>query len=159
LAVEEGKFTFLSKAPADTLRLGEKIGRLAKPGDVVLLSGNLGAGKTCLTQGIARGIEATQPVQSPTFVLVREIEGRLPLYHIDLYRLSGLAEIENLGLDDYFNGSGLTVVEWADKGMELLPKDYLAVKIEILEKDGRLFEIIASGTRYRVMLEKLVTKC
>lgn len=159
MAVNEEKFNFLSRAPADTIRLGKEIGRLSRPGDVILLMGNLGAGKTCLTKGIARGLEAVKPVQSPTFVLVREIEGRLPLYHIDLYRLSGLVEIENLGLDDYFYGSGLTVVEWADRGLELLPQHYMAVAIEILEGDNRLFKFTPSGARYQVMLETLVKKC
>jgi len=159
LAAENAIFTFLSRAPADTLRLGEKIGHLARPGDVILLMGNLGAGKTCLTKGIARGLKAIKPVQSPTFVLVREIEGRLPLYHIDLYRLSGLAEIENLGLDDYFYGSGLTVVEWADKGLELLPPQNLAVNIEILENDNRLFKFTPSGARYHATLEALIKTC
>lgn len=159
MAAEQEIFSFLSKAPDDTLKLGKQIGRLARPGDVILLTGNLGAGKTCLTKGIALGIESGQTVQSPTFVLVREIEGRLPLYHIDLYRLSGLAEIENLGLDDYIYGSGLTVVEWADKGMHLLPRQHLAVKIETLENDSRLFEFTPAGLRYQAMLEALVQKC
>jgi len=159
LAAEKNKFTFLSRAPADTLGIGKKIGRLARRGDVILLTGNLGAGKTCLVKGIAMGLEAVQPVHSPTFVLVREIEGRLPLYHIDLYRLSGLAEIENLGLDDYFYGSGLTVVEWADKGQELLPQQHLAIQIETLENDNRLFGFTPSGARYQVMLEALVKTC
>jgi len=106
---------------AETQRIGEKLGELAQPGDLFLLSGNLGAGKTTLTQGIALGLGSPDYALSPTFVLMRELKGRLTLYHIDLYRLDRIEEISDLGLDDYLYGNGLCVIEWAEKGMAVLP--------------------------------------
>lgn len=105
-----------STSPETTRALGERLGRLLQPGDVVLLSGNLGAGKTALTQGIARGLGVTGPVSSPTFTILKEYEGRIPLYHFDLYRIEDPDELEALGFGDYFYGDGVSVVEWAERG-------------------------------------------
>ena len=105
-----------SASPEVTLALGERLGRLLQPGDVVLLSGALGAGKTALTQGIARGLGVAGPVSSPTFTILKEHEGRIPLYHFDLYRIEDPDELEALGFDDYFYGDGVSVVEWAERG-------------------------------------------
>ncbi len=91
----------ISHSPEETRDLGVHLGKLAQPGDIYLLSGNLGAGKTCLTQGIAQGLGSQDQALSPTFVLMRELAGRMPLYHIDLYRLDHIEEIADLGLDDY----------------------------------------------------------
>ena len=146
----------ISHSPEDTLTLGTHLGKLAQPGYIFLLSGPLGAGKTCLTQGIARGLGSQEYALSPTFILMREIKGRLPLYHIDLYRLDRIEEIVDLGLEEYFNGQGLTVIEWAEKGLGMLPNEHLLVKIDYLSDNQRIFEFIPRGKHYKTLLEKLI---
>ena len=148
-------FKLNTSSPEETQELGRRLGELAEPGNVFLLEGTLGSGKTCLVQGIARGLGISEYVMSPTFVLVRELKGRLPLYHIDLYRLDNLAEIIDLGLDDYFYGQGLSVVEWADKATRLLPPEHLLIKIEYNGETGRRFYLKAAGKRYREITQKL----
>ncbi len=145
----------ISHSPEETLNLGVCLGNLAEPGDIFLLSGPLGAGKTCLTQGIARGLGSAEYALSPTFVLMREIKGRLALYHIDLYRLDRIEEVLDLGLDDYLFGRGLTVIEWAEKGLGVLPAEHLRVKINYGSDNERAIEFVPHGRRYRKLLEKL----
>jgi len=135
--------------------LGAWLGKRAEPGDVILLTGRLGAGKTSLTRGIARGLGIERPVQSPTFVLVRELAGRIPLFHIDLYRLETVAEITDLGLDEYFYGPGITVVEWADRGKGLLPAENLSIDILISSDSGRVLNLRPHGSRYAQLLAGL----
>ena len=149
---------FTTRSPGETRKLGRSLGELAAPGDIFLLVGKLGAGKTCLTQGIARGLGIKESVLSPSFVLVRELKGRVPLYHIDLYRLDRLEEISELGLDEYLFGNGLTVVEWASKGIEVLPEEHLLIEIEYLVDDERRTKISANGKRYEELLGKLEEK-
>jgi tRNA threonylcarbamoyladenosine biosynthesis protein TsaE len=144
-----------SQSPEDTQALGLKLGQSARSGDVYLMAGQLGAGKTCLTQGIAWGLDIREYTASPTFVLVRELYGRLPLYHIDLYRLDNLEEIADLGLDDYFYGRGVSVVEWADKAPGLLPPEHLKIDIEYLGDDRRRLQLTAHGPRYAELLEEI----
>jgi tRNA threonylcarbamoyladenosine biosynthesis protein TsaE len=147
----------ISYSPQETLSLGGLLGELAQPGDIFLLSGQLGAGKTCLTQGIVRGLGSQEYALSPTFVLMREIKGRLTLYHIDLYRLDQIQEISDLGLDDYLYGQGLTVIEWAEKGLGILPAEHLLIKIDYLGDNERSFEFISRGKRYEKLLAQLAT--
>lgn len=141
-----------SHSPEDTQHIGRELGKLARPGDVILLVGNLGAGKTCLTQGIAWGLDVTGYARSPSFVLMNEYQGRLPMYHIDLYRLENAAEIADLGLDDYLYGRGLCVVEWADRAPDLLPPQHLMIKISLLGDAERRLELTPHGERYKTML-------
>jgi tRNA threonylcarbamoyladenosine biosynthesis protein TsaE len=145
----------ISHNPEESRALGSNLGALAKPGYIFLLSGNLGAGKTCLTQGIVWGLGSQEYALSPTFVLMREIKGRLPLYHIDLYRLDQIAEISDLGLDDYLYGKGLCVIEWAEKGFDVLPAEHLLIKINYLSDLERKFELIARGKEYEGLLNQL----
>lgn len=145
----------LSGSAGQTTNIGMKLGKLAAAGDVVLLVGPLGAGKTCLTQGIARGLGIHEYTASPSFVLVREYQGKLPLYHIDLYRLDRLEEIAQLGLDDYISGNGVCVVEWADKGLTVLPPEHLLIEIQIVSTLKRRLCFTPRGTRYSEMLSKL----
>lgn len=152
---ERSKLTLISRSPGETQRLGTFIGKLALPGDNIFLSGNLGAGKTCLTQGIARGLGITDYVLSPSFVLVRELHGRLPLYHVDLYRLDRLDEISELGLDDYFYGKGVSVIEWAEKGLPLLPTDYLLIELEYISDNERRLHFRPNSPRYREVLKQV----
>jgi len=146
---------FATDSPESTQRLGAELGRLARPGDVFLLCGKLGAGKTCLTQGIAWGLEVEGYATSPSFVLVNQYRGRLSLYHIDLYRLEDIDEVIDLGLDDYLYGGGVCVVEWADRAMDALPPEHLLVKIDSLTDTGREFVIQPSGERYKELLALL----
>jgi tRNA threonylcarbamoyladenosine biosynthesis protein TsaE len=145
----------ISKNADQTRELGRQLGKLAQAGDIFLLSGNLGVGKTCLTQGVVWGLDSQEYALSPTFVLMREIQGRLPLYHIDLYRLDQLAEISDLGLDDYLYGRGLCVIEWAEKGMTVLPSEHLLVKIEYINDSERIITLTACGKRYARLIKSL----
>jgi tRNA threonylcarbamoyladenosine biosynthesis protein TsaE len=138
-----------------TQKLGTSIGKLAEPGDIYLLIGELGAGKTCLTQGIAYGLDIQEYTLSPSFVIMRELHGRLALYHMDFYRLANIKEISDLGLDDYLYGKGVCVIEWANKGMTVLPEDHLIIKIDYLSGNERSFIIEPKGKRYVSMLKKL----
>ncbi len=144
-----------SRSPENTQRLGGIIGELAQPGDVLLLTGNLGAGKTCLTQGIAAGLGCKDHAQSPSFVIMRELTGRLLLYHIDLYRLGNSEEIADLGLDDYFYGQGLSVVEWAERAFHLLPPQHLLIDIQYYRGYKRNITLTASGRHYQQMAEEI----
>ena len=145
----------ISHSPEETQKLGRSIGELALPGDVFLLVGNLGSGKTCLTQGIAWGLGIKEYTMSPSFVIIRELYGRLPLYHIDLYRLDRIEESMDLGLDDYFYGRGVSVVEWAEKALSIMPPEYLLVKIGNLSDTERSFRMEPSGQRYQEMVAQL----
>ncbi len=154
----EQKTTMLrlvSRSAEQTQRLGEYLGKLARAGDVFLLVGELGSGKTCLAQGIARGLGVQQYVSSPSFVLIREHQGRLPFYHVDFYRLDRIEEIADLGLDDYIYGSGVCAIEWADKGMALLPEVHLLVTMEHVSEDERRIAMEPRGERYVSLVSAL----
>ncbi len=117
--------------PEETAALGEKIGQAAEPGEVYTLIGELGVGKTVLTQGIARGLEIEEPICSPTFTIVQVYEeGRLPFYHFDVYRIADIEEMDEIGYEDYFYGSGVTMIEWANLIKEILPPCYRQITIE-----------------------------
>ena len=145
----------ISHSPEQTQRIGARIGELALPGDIFLLVGRLGTGKTCLTQGIAWGLNIKEHALSPSFVIMRELYGRLPLYHIDLFRLDHVEEIEELGLDDYLYGKGVCVVEWAEKGLSVLPTEHLLIQIDYLSDTERSFRLKPRGKRYLELLTQL----
>jgi len=131
-------------SPEETRELGARFAADLKPGDILALNGPLGSGKTCFVQGIARGLGVTERyITSPTFVLVREYQGRLPLYHIDLYRLAPGIEIGMLGLDEYLDGDGITAIEWPKKMGEGLLGRTINISFKCLEEMSR--EIIFSG--------------
>jgi len=144
-----------AQSPEQTQQFGTRLGEIARPGDVILLVGKLGAGKTCLTQGIAWGLGIDDYAASPSFVLVRELYGRLPLYHLDFYRLENLEEIAELGLDEYFYGQGVSVVEWADRALELLPPEHLLIEMDYISETERHLRLKPSGKRYREMAAEL----
>lgn len=125
-----------------TMKLAERFGRTLGSGDVVALVGDLGAGKTVFAKGIASALGVVEAVSSPTFVLIHEYAGTLPLYHMDLYRLTGEREILDIGVEDYFYGDGVSVVEWAEKLGPRLPGHASVVEIRRLEDGGREFEIV-----------------
>ena len=145
----------ISESPEETRRLGRELGRLARAGDVLLLTGELGAGKTCLTQGIAWGLGIEGYATSPTFVVVNQYEGRLTMYHIDLYRIDTLGEAADLGLDDYLYGDGLCVVEWADKALEALPAEHLLVEMAFISDTGRSIELKPISDRYETLISQV----
>ncbi len=149
------RLELISRSPEETKQIGAYFGRLSQPGDVFLLVGGLGAGKTCLTQGIARGLGIKEYAMSPSFVIVRELQGRLPLYHIDLYRLEGINEIADLGLDDYLYGNGVCVIEWAEKGLAVLPDEYLMVKMKFISENERRLRFTPRGKRYSELVERI----
>jgi len=145
----------ISHSPEQTQKFGVGIGELAQPGDIFLLVGRLGAGKTCLTQGIAWGLNIKEYAVSPSFVVIRELYGRLPLYHIDFYRLDNLEEIAELGLDDYLYGNGVCAVEWAEKGLSLLPAEHLLIEMSYVSDTERSLKLKPGGKRYRNLVAQL----
>lgn len=130
-----------SKSHAETQALGERLGRALVAGDVVALTGDLGAGKTSFVQGLARGLGVRGRVASPSFTIVNEHEGRVPLFHVDFYRLEGASELDHIGFDDYFARGGVVVVEWADRFPEALPAERLDIRIEIVGDDVRRLHV------------------
>ena len=152
-----GELELISHSPESTQKIGSIMGKLALPGDVLLLQGKLGAGKTCLTQGIALGLGIDDYVLSPTFVIMRELYGRLPLYHIDLYRLDNIEESIDLGMDDYFYGEGLSVVEWAEKAMKIMPRNHLLVRIDYIGDTERRLLLEPSGERYLELSKQIMS--
>ena len=141
---------------AATEAFGRRLGALLFPGAVIALVGQLGAGKTHLTRAIAEGLGVKNPaaVNSPTFVLIQEYPARLPIAHFDAYRLSGPREFAELGVDEYFRGEGVSVVEWADKVQSTLPAEHLRIEIEIVDENRRRFKITATGKRYEELLSR-----
>lgn len=137
----------------ETHVLGEKLGRAARENMVFLLEGDLGAGKTTLTQGIARGLGIRRNVTSPTFTILKVYQGRMPLYHIDAYRLEGM--VQDLGFEELMEDDSLTVIEWSQFVSWLIPDEYLRVTITLLEDDRRRFVMEANGTQYEELLEEI----
>lgn len=129
----------------ETLIIGEKLGRLLRRGNIVCLSGDLGAGKTAFTQGMAKGLEVSDYVTSPTYTIINEYEGRLSLYHFDVYRLNDVSEMYELGYEEYFFGDGVVVLEWADVVRDIIPKERLWITI-LNNKGGNSREIIMEPT-------------
>jgi tRNA threonylcarbamoyladenosine biosynthesis protein TsaE len=152
-----GDVVIQTKNTSETIRLGKRIGGHLSPGDVVALAGELGTGKTQLIKGLVAGVGAGKPtyITSPSFTLINEYRGKIPFYHIDLYRLNSEKEARELGLEEYFQGEGITAVEWADKIPSLLPKEMLSIHIHYTGKHTRSVQIIAKGKRY----EELIHKC
>lgn len=146
--------TFHTENAAATEQFGERIGLALGPETVLALMGDLGAGKTTLTKGIARGLDVSDLIHSPTFNLIHEHHGRIPVYHFDLYRLTTASELEDLGYEDYFYSEGVAIIEWPEKILALLPPDHLEIRISS-ESDNRTFEITATGPCSAEMLKAI----
>lgn len=133
--MENRNKTFRTGNPEETQALGEKLGKTLKQGDVIALIGDLGTGKTCLTQGIARGvgIASGEIVSSPSYILINEYNGTVPIYHIDLYRLENIEEIAELGLSEYIEGNGICIIEWAERMANELPDTCIQIHITLAE--------------------------
>ncbi|HIJ89594.1 MAG: tRNA (adenosine(37)-N6)-threonylcarbamoyltransferase complex ATPase subunit type 1 TsaE [Desulfobulbaceae bacterium] len=142
-----------------TAALGRYLGEVARPGEVITLAGSLGAGKTTLTQAIGQGLKVPEAyyITSPTFSLLHEYPGRLPLYHMDLYRLNDETEIEDLGLLEYLYGTGVTVIEWPDRLGSLMPEERLHIELFLLSETARLAEITAHGEAWREKITAMQT--
>jgi tRNA threonylcarbamoyladenosine biosynthesis protein TsaE len=140
----------ISHSPAETIRIGAQLGRQLFPGALIALSGDLGSGKTCLAHGIAKGLNVPEAlyVTSPTYTLVNEYHGRLILFHVDVYRLEGTSDLEDIGFDEIIAADGVTVIEWAEKVLDALPKERLSILLSILNDQGRSLEIMAYGKKY-----------
>ncbi len=134
-----------------TQAFGKLLGRLAEPADIITLEGDLGAGKTALTQAIGRGLEVDPKIYitSPTFSLLQEYQGRLLLYHMDLYRLAGEEDIENLGFAEYIYGNGLTVIEWPERLGSLMPAERLHIQLLITGETSRTAQLTPYGNQWQ----------
>lgn len=148
----EAPLDFISHSPEQTQRLGARLGELLSPGDVILLEGGLGAGKTVFAQGVAMGLGIEEPVTSPTFTLIHEYQGRVPLYHVDLYRIGGAVEAADLGLEDYLYGDGITLIEWPERAAGILPRAYIVVALRPVSETKRGIRMTGASEHYRALL-------
>ena len=138
----------------ETREIGFKLGKLLKPGSIVCLIGDLGAGKTTMTQSLAEALEVDDYITSPTFTIVNQYEGKMPLYHFDVYRIGCSEEMYDIGFEEYINGDGVCIIEWANIIEDILPDEYL--KIELNYKDmGREMTLIPYGEEYEKIVEGL----
>ena len=138
--------TIITKSPEETISLGKKISGSLKQGDIVSLIGELGSGKTTLIQGICKGLGVKRYVTSPTFVLVNIYQGRVPVYHLDLFRLRGVQDLEGIGYEDYLYGRGIALIEWAEKIREFLPPTSIEIQLKRLAPGKR--RITINGLSY-----------
>jgi tRNA threonylcarbamoyladenosine biosynthesis protein TsaE len=149
-------FSVITTSTDQTWKTGELLGKRLNAGDTVCLYGDLGAGKTSFSYGIALGLEVKeQYITSPTFTFVNEYEGRVPFYHIDLYRLQEPDELENIGFEEYIDSDGVTVIEWAERAEDELPAENLSVYLSYVDEHSREIGFLAEGERYEKLLEEL----
>jgi tRNA threonylcarbamoyladenosine biosynthesis protein TsaE len=152
------KVVFKTRSTQETIRLGKTIGSRLAPGDVVALAGELGTGKTHLIKGLAAGagVKKAFHVSSPSFTLIHEYAGKVPFYHVDLFRLKSEKDAEELGLEEYLQGRGLTAIEWADKIPSLLPPEILWVHLLYAGETSRYIEVVGKDIRYQRLVEEIV---
>jgi len=158
--LREGELDIISYNAEQTARLGYRLGTLLQAGDVICLSGDMGAGKTVFSSGLGKGWGALDPVTSPTFGLVHEHrreQDKTILYHLDCYRLRGMEDIESIGFDDMIETKGVVVVEWAERIMDALPTSYLWIHLRVMENNRRNFILEAVGTRYQNLIQEFRT--
>lgn len=151
------RFTLITRSDEETVELGSTLGNLLDDGDVVALVGELGSGKTWFTKGIARGlgVSPNTVVASPSFALVNEYPGRMPLFHMDVYRLESLPELLSAGIEEYLHSGGVAVLEWADRWPEILPNHTLTVELAILDDHSRTLTFAAAHPRPAAVIEAL----
>lgn len=154
------EISFISCSDQETLLYGRALGELVQPGSVIGLFGDLGAGKTCFIKGLAYGLSRIPEaeVTSPTFTILQEYEGPVPLYHFDAYRLSGIDDLEAIGFEDYINSQGVSVIEWADRIADALPDECLRIAIDYISEARRRFTCTAGGAQHGALLEKFREK-
>lgn len=146
-------YEFISTQPLETMNFAERLAKKLKPGDVIALEGDLGAGKTTFTKGLAEGLEVKKTVNSPTFTIIKEYMGVMPLYHMDVYRVE--SSFEDLGFDEYFEGAGVTVVEWAHLIEEQLPSELLTIFLTHGDNGLRRLTLEPRGERYVALCKEL----
>ncbi len=147
----------ITHSPQETISLGEKLGKCLEGGEFILLRGPLGVGKTIFVKGIARGLKVPSSVyvRSPSFTLLHIYQGRLPLYHFDLFRMKNAGDLTSIGWDEYLSGEGVVVVEWGDRFPDYLPS-YLSIKLDFVEKDDeRKILVQSSDKRYALLIERM----
>lgn len=132
---------FITNNTEETIELGKKIGNCLRKGDVIAMQGTLAAGKTTITKGIAQSLDISETITSPTFCLISEYEGKMPLYHMDVYRLDSEEDFANLGTEDMIYGNGVSIIEWSEKIMNELPKKTIILKIEPQEDGSRIITL------------------
>ncbi|MGX6446222.1 tRNA (adenosine(37)-N6)-threonylcarbamoyltransferase complex ATPase subunit type 1 TsaE [Neobacillus sp. K501] len=147
------QFELNTTDPNETSEFAARLARFLQPGDVLALEGDLGAGKTTFTKGLAKGLDIKKIVNSPTFTIIKEYRGRLPLYHMDVYRVADA--FEDLGFDEYFEGDGVTVVEWAHLIEEQLPAEMLTIYLYHEEHDKRRMVLVPKGKRYEQLCKEI----
>ncbi|WP_070121686.1 tRNA (adenosine(37)-N6)-threonylcarbamoyltransferase complex ATPase subunit type 1 TsaE [Bacillus marinisedimentorum] len=150
----EEKFEFNTKSPEETMAFSQRLADKLGPGDVLTLEGDLGAGKTTFTKGLAKGLGVRRTVNSPTFTIIKEYQGRLPLFHMDVYRLEDSGE--DLGFDEYFEGDGVTIVEWASMIHDQLPDERLDIFLYHEGDDNRRIVLTPKGEHYITICKEIV---
>lgn len=150
---------FLSSSLATTLEVGKKLGSFSEPGDVICLGGELGSGKTTLAQAIAEGagVDEREYVNSPTFAVLHEYGGRIPIYHMDFYRLGSSEDVLALGLDEYLYGDGLALIEWFERAEDVLPESALVVHLSFVNINSRAISLHSSDHRWQKIIGQLKT--
>jgi tRNA threonylcarbamoyladenosine biosynthesis protein TsaE len=148
-------YNLLMNNENETIQLGEKLAKHLAPGDVITLDGDLGAGKTTFSKGLAKGLGVKRTVNSPTYTIVKEYRGRMPFYHMDVYRLEG--QDEDIGFEEYFNGEGVSVVEWSQFIKDFLPEERLEIFIKKVDETKREFQLIPKGSRFEEICKELLT--
>lgn len=140
----------------DTEKIGKIISNILKEGTVICLDGDLGAGKTTLTQFIAKEFGVNGYITSPTFTIIKEYDGRLPLYHMDVYRIGSEVEMYDLGYDEYIYSNGVTIIEWSINIKNMLPENRINIEIQRIDDESRMFNITGKGTTYEKLTEELI---
>lgn len=148
------KFEIITHTSEETTRLAEKLAILLRPGDVVTLEGDLGAGKTTFTKGIGAGLGVRRTINSPTYTIVKEYAGELPLYHMDVYRLEDSEE--DIGFDEYFNGNGISIVEWPQFIQAFLPEERLDIRLEVIDDRKRMITFYPKSADFQRLCEELL---
>lgn len=149
-----GNFEIITRTSDETTRLAEKLAVLLRPGDVITLEGDLGAGKTTFAKGIGAGLGVRRTINSPTFTIVKEYQGELPLYHMDVYRLEGSEE--DIGFDEYFHGDGISIVEWPKFIQPYLPDHRLDISLKVIDDTKRMVTFYPRGRDFKRLCEELL---
>jgi tRNA threonylcarbamoyladenosine biosynthesis protein TsaE len=148
------EYKYISKNEMDTIELAENIESEKFPNMIICLDGELGSGKTIFTKGIAKAMGITETITSPTFTIIKEYNGELPLYHMDVYRLDG--NTDGVGIEEYFEKGGVVVIEWAATIKDILPSEYLHIKFKVVDENKRTLIITPLGTKYEELCEAVL---
>lgn len=148
------EFKYISKSEMDTIELAQNIESEKFPNMIICLDGELGSGKTMFTKGIAQALGIDEPITSPTFNIIKEYDGELPLYHMDVYRLDG--NTDGVGIEEYFHKGGIVIIEWANTIKDILPDEYLHIKFKVIDENKRSLIITPYGSKYEELCEAVL---